>query len=215
MAKEKEIPDGNLFMMCRSLNSGALAGLPAGYHVRTCRKDELDLWMTMHFDDPETARVNRAYMAGFFNDVYAPHGDLFFRRCLFACDGTDAPVGTCFAWKACGKITTIHWFKVLKAHEGRGIGRALLSTVMEGVSAGDYPVYLHTQPSSFRAIKLYADFGFALLTDPLVGNRRNHLEECLPILRAHMPWKEYMALKFDRAPADFLAAAGSSETNQF
>ena len=58
--------------------------------------------------------------------VYAPHGELFFERCRFACvDG--APVGTCFVWKAYGRVNTVHWFKVLRAYEGRGIGRALLT----------------------------------------------------------------------------------------
>ena len=34
----KEIPDKNLFMMCKNLNTNALAELPYGYHVRTCRR---------------------------------------------------------------------------------------------------------------------------------------------------------------------------------
>jgi hypothetical protein len=32
------------------------------------------------------------------------------------------------------------------------------------VTVHEYPVYLHIQPSSFRAIKLYSDFGFSLLS---------------------------------------------------
>ena len=31
---------------------------------------------------------------------------------------------------------------------------------------------LHTHPSSYRAIKLYSDMGFKLLTDPIIGTRQ-------------------------------------------
>ncbi len=162
-----DIPDKNLFMMCRTLNRKALSALPAEYHIRTCRGDELGLWKGIHFDSVAEAEEYRAFMTKYFEDVYGGKKELFFQKCLFACDENDTPLGTCFAWKAYEHITTIHWFKVIKAQEGRGIGRALLSTVMNGLAQEEYPVFLHTQPSSYRAIKLYTDFGFALLTDPV------------------------------------------------
>jgi len=210
-----EIPDKNLFMMCRELNPDALSELPAGYHVRTCRRDELEIWKGMPFDDEKSAAENSGYMTDFFNNVYGSKKDLFFRKCLFICDMNDAPVGTCFAWKAYEKITTIHWFKVRKNYEGSGLGRALLSIVMKSIDKNDYPVYLHTQPASYRAIKLYSDFGFALLTDPVIGYRKNDLEECLPILKEYMPQRDFEKLRFAKAPVDFLEAVKSSSVNQF
>jgi hypothetical protein len=86
---------------------------------------------------------------------------------------------------------------------------------MSSLTENDYPIYLHTQPSSFRAIKLYSDFGFALLTDPIIGYRQNHLEECLPILKAHMLQKDFEKLQFTKAPENFLKAVKSSTINQF
>lgn len=212
---KKEIPDRNLFMMCKELNAGALSDLPAEYSVRTCRRDELDIWKRMHFDDPKAADENHGFMTKFFHDVYGGKEDLFFKLCLFVCDKNNIPIATCFAWKSYGKVSTVHWFKVLKNHEGLGIGRALLSIVMKGISEKEYPVYLHTQPSSYRAIKLYSDFGFTLLSDPVIGYRQNHLEECLPILKEYMPRKNFEKLRVSAAPEDFLAAARSSEINQF
>ena len=210
-----EIPDKNLFMICKALNHNALSGLPEAYHVRPCRRDELEIWKAMPFDDAETAAENSAYMSKFFHDVYGNQEGLFFEKCLFVCDRNDTPVGTCFAWKAYGLFTSIHWFKVLKGYEGRGIGRALLSIVMRGIKENEYPVFLHTQPASYRAIKLYSDFGFAFLTDPRIGSRTNDLEECLPILKACMPRKDYERLRFSIAPDYFLKAAASSGINEF
>ena len=38
---------------------------------------------------------------------------------------------------------------------------------------------------------LLCDFGFAFLTDPIIGYRKNDLEECLTILKEHMPQKDF------------------------
>lgn len=209
----ESVEDCNLFMMCRSLCRQALSDIPEGYHVRLCRQDELELWYAFPYD--EGAQEHRAAMARYFDAVYRPYGDAFWRSCLFVCDAQDTPVGTCFAWKAYGCVTTIHWFKVRRDCEGRGLGRGLLSHVMRALNENDFPVFLHTQPGSFRAIKLYTDMGFALLTDPEIGYRPNELEAGLPFLRAHMPPDAYARLRFERAPEAFLQAVRSSRTNEF
>ena len=53
---EEGIPDINLFMMCERLSSNALSELSTDYYVRNCRKDELDIWKEMPFDDPKESR---------------------------------------------------------------------------------------------------------------------------------------------------------------
>lgn len=49
-----EIPAYNLFMMCESLRREAFAPLPAGYSVRLCREDELETWMALNAESPES-----------------------------------------------------------------------------------------------------------------------------------------------------------------
>ncbi|MBS4203069.1 GNAT family N-acetyltransferase [Lederbergia citrea] len=210
-----QIPDKNLFMMCQTLNTDALRKLPKGFHVRYCRKNELDIWKAMHFNTPEIAMKYYDFMTDYFNSVYLPKKDLFYQSCLFICNKFDKPVGTCFVWKSYNTIHTLHWFKVLKEYEGIGIGRALLSIVMERLSQDEYPVFLHTQPSSYRAIKLYSDFGFHLLSDPVIGNRKNDLEDCLPILEKFMPESDFKKLRIVRAPKFFLDAVCSTNTSEF
>lgn len=205
----------NLFMMCRQLNRTALTELPDAYYVRCCRKSELDIWKAMPFDDPALAEEYKGYMTDYFCGVYQDKGDLFFQKCLFACDEQDTPVGTCFIWKAYETVSTLHWLKVVQSHEGKGLGRALLSIVMKDLPQQDYPVYLHTQPSSFRAIKLYSDFGFSLLSDLIIGGRKNDLPEALPLLKAAMPQEFFDRLKMERAPEEFLSALKPSKPYQF
>ena len=212
---EQNIPDKNIFMMCEQLNIHALRELPDLYHVRNCRKDELDIWLDMPFDDPIEAKVHRQFMTDFFASVYSGKGDLFYEKCLFVCDVNDKPIATAFIWKAYDKINTVHWVKVLKGYENQGIGRALLSIILKELKEEDYPVYLHTQPESFRAIKLYSDFGFKLLSDPIIGPRMNDLEECLPILEKHMKREDFNKLHIVKAPNYFLNILETVKDNQF
>ena len=211
----QDVMDFNLFMMCGELNNSALTELPQGFHFRFCRRDELDIWMAFPFDDAAMAAQYRDYMTDFFRDVYGGHEDLFFESCVFLCDNNDKPVGTCFVWRAYDAVTTVHWFKVLREHEGRGLGRALLSHVLNSVPPQDFPVFLHTQPGSFRALKLYSDFGFAFLKDAKIGHRENQFEQSLPILRELMPAEVVRGFRTAAAPELFLKAVASSPINEF
>lgn len=201
---EVDLSQKHLFMMCEQMNSEAAGTLPEAYHVRCCRREELDVWMRMPFDDPRDAEKALAFMSDYFSRVYGNKKDLFFETCLFVCDKRDNPIGTAFIWKVYEEITTLHWLKVRKEYEGRGIGRALLSIDLKRLHSQDYPVYLHTHPSSFRAIKLYADFGFKLLSDPVIGCRLNGLHESLPFLQKHMIKDAFDSLQIVEAPGSFL-----------
>jgi ribosomal protein S18 acetylase RimI-like enzyme len=213
--QEEEIPDKNLFMMCEALNRNALTELSANYSVRSCRPDELGIWKAMPFDDADLAKNYEGFMSDYFAATYSGKEELFFAETLFVCDRQDRPIATCLSWKAYNEFNTIQWFKVLKEYEGQGIGRALLSLVMQRLEVCDYPVYLHTQPSSFRAIKLYSDFGFSLLSGDNVGIRKNDLDECLPILEEFMPREHFQNLRITPAPKAFEETLKKYDTNQF
>ena len=210
-----DLPDRNIFMMCKALDASALRKLPAGFHFRHCRRDELDIWKRMPFDNAKEVQENIEYMHTFYKQVYLPREQEFYQRALFVCNSQDQPVATGFTWKAYGLFDTVHWLKTLKKYEGLGIGRALLSEILGKLSEQNYPVYLHTQPGSFRAIKLYSDFGFCLLTDDQVGKRKNELSEGLPMLQKHMPKKDFQNLRQCRAPAVFISKLAAFDTIEF
>ena len=213
--KEEEIPDKNIFMMCEVLNRNALSELSASYSVRNCRSDELGIWKAMPFDDVDLAKKYEGFMSDYFITTYGGKEELFFDKTLFICDRQDKPIATCLGWKAYSEFNTIQWFKVLKEYEGQGIGRALFSIVMRQLELHDYPVYLHTQPSSFRAIKLYSDFGFSLLSGDNFGIRKNDLDECLPILEEFMPKEHFQKLSIKPTPKEFEDMVNKYDTNQF
>lgn len=210
-----EIPDLNLFMACESLNRYALSELPADYHIRLCKKSEFDIWASFPFDNRDEALEYRQYMKEYFTNVYGNRKELFYNSCLFVCDKNDAPIATCLLWKSYDEFNFIHWFKVLKDYEGLGIGRALLSFIMRDLKEEDFPIYLHTQPSSFKAIKLYSDFGFKILTNKKIGNTKNDYKECLSILKRCMPSTYFEQLDYSVAPNKFVEKTNRASINEF
>jgi len=209
------IPDPDLFMMCRSPEPQEFTALPAGFYFDLCREEELDIWRAFPFDEKDAAQEFSAYMKQYFDEVYRPKGDLFFSKCLFVRNAEGVPVATGFLWKAYDRINTLHWLKVKKKWEDRGIGRALISRLLSELGSTDFPIYLHTQASSYRAIKLYTDFGFELITDPFVGDRKNGLEEGQRLLKQSMRPEDWIRLRFTSAPAQFLETVRSSAIHEF
>ena len=86
---------------------------------------------------------------------------------------------------------------------------------MCSLSDSDYPVFLHTQPASFREIGLYSDFGFKIVTDKTIGYRENDFEVSLPILKQFMRKDMFDNLQFVKAPTIFDESAKTSKKNQF
>lgn len=212
---ENNVLDFNIFMMCEKINNDALTDIPKGYHIRTCRKDELDIWYEFPFENENDKKEYVGYMKEYFNNVYKPYGDKFFEVCLFLCDENDKPVATCFAWKSYDQFYTIHWLKVLKGIESKGLGRAILSEVMKSIPSNEYPIYLHTQPGSFRAIKLYSDFGFSILTDEYIGDRKNQINESLEYLQNVMGDENFKKLTFKKSDGRFSKEISNYKTHQF
>jgi len=180
----------NLFMACPQVREDAFVPLPEGYTCRFCRKDELDVWKEILSDGDD---AGKRYLDSYFQQHYAPGGDLFFQKCRLVCNKQGIPVATGFLWKYEKGYETVHWLKTRPEFEGRGIGRGLLTILLRDVKS---PVYLHTQPTSVRAIKLYTDFGFYLIDDPMVDGRENHLEVARGYLKTNMSREAYERLAY-------------------
>ena len=181
----------HLFMVCEAPNFAAFRDLPKGYTARLCRPDELEAWKRVAVDE---AYVD--YVTDYFDRLYAARRDEFFRHCTFVCDENDKPVATSMICRSYGLINNIGWTRTLPQHESKGLGRGLLSVILKDA---EYPIYLHTQPSSIRAVKLYSDFGFKLITNPIIGHRKNNLAESLPYMKQVMPSADYARLRFTEA----------------
>ena len=212
---EEDILDKNVFMMCEKININAFSNLSNGFSIRTCRVDELSIWKEMPFDNEEDANEYRNFMDEYFQTTYGGKEKTFFEKTLFVVDKFDNPIATGLIWKSYNEFNTIQWLKVKKEFEGKGIGRALLSILLKKLNKEDYPIYLHTQPGSFRAIKLYSDFGFCLITNKFVGKRKNELNESVSMLKDFMSSEDFKNLKSCKAPRYFINRLKEFNTIEF
>ncbi len=208
------LPDMNLFMLCNKVNKKAFSSLAEGYKIRSLKPSELEEWKALPFDDyyPEEYKN---FMTEYFNRVYLTKEKDFFFRCKVVVDSSDKIVCTCFLWKAYNSVTTLHWLKTVKSHEGKGLARALLSHILSNANEKDFPIILHTQPESFKAIKLYSDFGFSLLTNKQVGARQNHLKQSLNYLKENIKNEYFEKLTFIKAPEHLLESIPSDKESEF
>jgi ribosomal protein S18 acetylase RimI-like enzyme len=201
--------------MCKQLNENALTDLNSQYYFRNCRPNELELWKAFPFDRKTVPVEYKDFMDQYIRETYSRKMDLFFKNTIFICNKEDKPVATCSHWKSYGKFHSIQWLKTLKEYEGLGLGRAILSKIMSELDVEKYPIYIHTQPGSFRAIKLYSDFGFDLLKGGKIGQRKNELEKSLPLLREFMPQEAFKRLRIRDTPESFINLLYNETTIQF
>lgn len=163
------------------------------------------------FDNCRVAETYQPYMEGYVSRVYGQDLERFFRQTTVV-EQDGRMVGVCTRWKAYGKIETVQWLKVQPEREGTGLGRALMSRLLEHA---EFPVYLHTQPESFRAVGLYADMGFLLLEGEAFGGRVNHVEQSMPYLKEHMTPQAFRRLTTVEAPASFVQVMAEVQTDDF
>ena len=201
------ISSWHLFMVCEAPNFAAFSTLPQVFSFRSCRHNEINTWTRI-----VTEEAHISYAINFYENVYAKNADEFFKRCIFVCDAHDTPVGSSFIWRAYGKINTVGWTRVLPEYEGKGLGRALLSEVLR---TADFPVYLHTQPSSICAIKLYSDLGFALITNEKIGYRKNNLSDSLQYMKKVVPKSDFDNLRFVKTDDTLHEAALTNNQSEF
>jgi GNAT superfamily N-acetyltransferase len=136
--------------------------LPAGHSIKWYEPGDEEKWVDIHLRAEKYAEVSRSvYAREFGGDIET----LSRRQCfLLAEDG--ASIGTATAWfnddyhgRRYGRV---HWVAVVPEHQGRGLSKPLMSTVLSRMAElGHDRVYLRTSTARLPAVNLYARFGFA------------------------------------------------------
>lgn len=215
LMNEEQIPELNIFMICNQLNKKAISNISDEFIIRKCIPEELDIWKGFPFDNENEKKEYYNYMTDYFNEVYNNNIEEFYNRCLFVCDKDNNPIATCFLWKSYENINTIHWLKTKKEYEGKGLGRALMSLIMKDLKEEDYPIYLHTHPSCYRAIGLYSSLGFKVIVNDEIGNRKNDYEESKKYLGYFMTPETYSSLEYVEVDDPFKIKEKNIKLNHF
>ncbi len=192
---DRTIPYYNLLMRCDAVETERFT-LPYDHRIRLYEPGDAASWARIEravgdFPGKVQAQVE-AYFLGRYDQ------EALRRRCLMALDGDGRAVGACIAWRdpmGIEDVASLHWLAVEPKAQGKGVGRALLDETMrlfEGL--GEMPVYLHTQPWSYRAIAMYLDVGFRALKTETFGEYENQFEDAARTLRAYLKQSDFEKL---------------------
>jgi ribosomal protein S18 acetylase RimI-like enzyme len=144
-----------------------LADLPAfayppGYTIRTFRLGDAAQWVRIETLAGEFSSQEEALQH--FEEEFGPHLAKVEERCFLLEDSHGTPIGTAMAWDGefLGAVRgRVHWVGIVPDYQGRGLAKPLLSTVMQHLARQHTAAYLTTQTTSYRAVNLYLNFGFA------------------------------------------------------
>ncbi len=158
---DKSIPYYEMIMAAEQWDPSLASSPPQGYTIRPYRDGDEVHWAAIETSVGEFNQISDAL--AYWEREYRPHLDMVRRRCLFALGPDGAYLGTCTAWEQYSPkaLFMIHWVAVQPQAQGLGLGGALVCRAMELFrQANTFPVVLHTQTWSHKAIRLYHRLGF-------------------------------------------------------
>lgn len=123
----------------------------------------------------------------YFSERFLSDRAALAQRMTLAVDSTGTVVGSCLAWRntdAKEPFSLLHWLVVDPACQGKGIGRALCVRTLEVFrELGESPIYLHTQPWSHKAVRLYNSVGFRMMKGKTPFACENQYEQAMAALK--------------------------------
>jgi len=136
--------------------------LPVGYRFVTYKTGDEIAWAEIEYSAGEFPSLQEALDR--FNLEFLPHTDDMEDRCFFVETADGRKIGTGTAWynpDFMGEIFgQVHWISLHPDFHGRGIGKAIVSRVMQRLTLSHDKAYLRSSTKSFAAINIYLAFGF-------------------------------------------------------
>ena len=198
---DRTIPYYNIIMRCDRVLPMEIK-LPDGYTIRPYQPGDEDAWaqiMCAVGEQTSLADAKEEFVRRYLADPVLTD------RIFFAVDAAGAVVGTAIAWD--DGLRVLHWLAVHPEHQRKGIGKALCQTAMRLFRREDNskPVYLHTQPWSWKAILLYIKLGFKLQPRDTIYNYENQYAQAMETLQAIVAPEQYAKMEANTAfvAADF------------
>lgn len=190
----------SIIMRCDKIEKSAFLELSSGVEIEFYKTGMEDVWVQIQKNAGEFGNESDEQVKAYFMERYGRKPSELKKRCIFLKDIHKGEyIGTCMAWfeaKGDRTVPVLHWLAVADEYSGRGYARMLITLVMTLFEkyAPEQSVYLHTQPWSYRAIKLYNDFGFCISKNDVYGTAVNEYEEAMGILGKCMSKEAYEKL---------------------
>ncbi len=184
----------NTIMKCSRLRKYNVE-LPDGFSIVPYQCGYEREWAKLEYAVGDFGSVQEA--EDYFTETYLQHPERF-SKILFMLNRNREIVGSCIAWQDTrgeSKVSSLHWLVVREPYQGTGLGRALSAAVMNIFAECDaFPVYIHTQPWSWKAILLYLSLGFRLQRTDTFSHYENEYGKAMAELRKIVSEEQYTML---------------------
>ncbi len=180
---DRSIPYYNLILKCTKLCTTPVS-LPEGYSFKMYDVGDEKYWAKLEYKIGDFSSVEEAEI--YFKTNYCNQIDELKKRCVFVVDTHGDVVGSCTAWydlKGNDIVASLHWLVVSPEHQGKYIGMALCQKVMNIFNErNETPIYIHTQPWSYKAILLYIKLGFKIQKTDTFSHYKNQYKKAIKTL---------------------------------
>ncbi len=136
--------------------------LPRGFSFRNFREDDKKVWAEIETAAGEFRDTKNGIEQ--FEREFEPHREKLLQRFIILENDKNECIGTAMGWfdddflmKGYGRV---HWVGIHPEYQGKGLAKPLVSRTMEIIKEHHEKCYLTTQTESYKAIKIYLDFGF-------------------------------------------------------
>lgn len=191
---DRTIPFYNTILKCDRYQRRNVV-LPEGFAVVPYKEGYEKAWAELECAIGDFGSLEEA--ENYFSATYLQDRALL-QNVLFLTAPDNSVIGSCIAWRDkrdTAWVSSLHWLVVDERYHGMGLGRALCCAVMNIYEAqGKLPVYIHTQPWSWKAIFLYLSLGFRLQKCDTFSHYENQYEQAMQALRKILTEAQYQQL---------------------
>ena len=191
---DRTIPFCNTIMKCSDYSPRRIE-LPNGFSIVSYQRGYEKEWAKLEHAIGDFESLDAAEK--YFVETYLQNSEQF-PNILFLLNKEHEVVGSCIAWKDMQNekcVSSLHWLVVQEQYQEIGLGRALGTAVMNiYAERGAFPVYIHTQPWSWKAIFLYLSLGFRLQKTVTFSHYENEYGKAMAVLRELVSEDQYELL---------------------
>lgn len=192
---DRSIPFYNTILRCDDYQHRDVV-LPDGFCIVPYKEGYEKAWAELEFSVGDFDSLEEA--EHYFVSSYMQDRELLDKNVRFLLNGEQVVIGSCIAWqdkRQDSVVPSLHWLIVDDKYQGRGLGRALCCEIMNIFEEqGRFPVYIHTQPWSWKAIFLYLSVGFKLQMTDTFSHYTNEYPQAMDILKGIVDEKQFRLL---------------------
>ena len=160
---DKSLPYIGVLMTKTDIASYPHFDLPEGFSFSFYQPGYEDAWAELMLSVDQTDTLQEA--KDIFRSEFLAQPELLPTQCLFALDEHNRVAATGSIWPGehfGRELLRIHWVACAPEHQGKGLVKALMTKLMDITNALRYQdlLYLTSQTWSYKALGLYARFGF-------------------------------------------------------